>query len=207
MTFYDDIINLLNYPLFWYWIELFGFSFLILACIKLRKNEPDFNYSNLLIISSLYHISLMIKSLFFPVYLPEVFFPDLDTLSQKFIDILVSSILDIITIGFFFIYIGLKNKELHGKWLIWSGITWFVAKSISFVSLTYFFNIYPNLGEYYNSPFTLNTWILFRCVSALVFFLFMVFGFKLRQKYIVISAILLMYPHIQQLITLIYFKC
>lgn len=199
----DFFSSLWYHPYFWYTIEIIGFSFLILGSLNLRKNNENFKYEELFIISSLYHI---LNRLFPILGFSFLFFLDTNIISHSIISTVVHVILNLITMFIFFIYIGLKNKEFYGNWLVWSGLSWIVGLGLAIIWNIYFYINIDDISVVYSSSITTNMWILIRTIYISSLILFMIFGIKNHQNLIIFAAIFLITPHLQQIISLLSFN-
>jgi hypothetical protein len=112
---------------------------------------------------------------------------------QNALNGLVPNIISLITFGSLFLYLGFKNKENFGKFLIFSAIFWIVCGIILLVpySITFMANLPLTITfqAIQIAYILISIALIFRIISSVFF---MIYAFKIDVKVLFYSSIFML---------------
>ncbi len=183
-------------------IQIIAYTFLFFGGKSLQKTRDNFFYSYLFkIISVIGIIALVIRVILSIVYFTNgiVFFIYFIVMT------LIFAAIGIVLLGIIFIWIGYKNKNSFGRYIVISGV--FYIAFMSSNTIVYFFYLLIlrsfDLIELYFIRAFLSFLYLFSCVS------FLFFAFKINKKNLKISTIIFLllsiYSTLSAFVSIYYF--
>jgi hypothetical protein len=169
---------------------------LIIGSLKLRKTNENFRSGTYLLVSGLVVISIRIFYV-----LSSLFLWEFGYYSYTIIPLIIS-FLQLTVLGIFFIFIGTKNKQLEGKWLLRAGIIYCIASLIQIYIYLYLIYkciiingessimFYVCIADSYAGGLAYLQ-LIFSMIYVVSYLFFLIFSKKLKQKYILYAATIL----------------